>query len=98
MLWSGKRSRRRPNSTARAEASRMCVGLPHEFETGGGMSARGPENKAIAYVAARLPTLSETFVYRELMGLRSRGRTIVPVTIRKPAGPFADPALNRLAG
>ena len=62
------------------------------------MSARGPENKAIAYVAARLPTLSETFVYRELMGLRSRGRTVVPVTVRKPAGPFADRALNHLAG
>jgi colanic acid/amylovoran biosynthesis glycosyltransferase len=53
--------------------------------------------KAIAYVAARLPTLSETFVYRELMGLRGRGRRIVPVTVRKPAGPFADPALNDLA-
>jgi len=62
------------------------------------MRAREPKNEAIAYVAARLPTLSETFVYRELMGLRSRGRTIVPVTVRKPAGPFADPALNSLAG
>jgi glycosyltransferase involved in cell wall biosynthesis len=56
-----------------------------------------PHRSAIAYVAARLPTLSETFVYRELLGLRSRGRTIVPVTVRKPAGPFADPALNQLA-
>jgi glycosyltransferase involved in cell wall biosynthesis len=55
------------------------------------------KQKAIAYVAARLPTLSETFVYRELMGLRSRGRRIVPVTVRKPVGPFADPALNDLA-
>ncbi|HWI87437.1 MAG TPA: glycosyltransferase, partial [Sphingomonas sp.] len=52
---------------------------------------------AIAYVAARLPTLSETFVYRELMGLRSRGRSIAPVTVRKPVGPFADPALGALA-
>lgn len=51
----------------------------------------------IAYVAARLPTLSETFVYRELMGLRSRGRTIVPVTVRAPTGPFADPELRALA-
>lgn len=56
-----------------------------------------PRSSAIAYVAARLPTLSETFVYRELLGLRSRGRTIVPVTVRKPAGPFADPVLNNLA-
>jgi glycosyltransferase involved in cell wall biosynthesis len=61
------------------------------------MTGQGQQNKAIAYVAARLPTLSETFVYRELMGLRARGRKIVPVTVRKPAGPFADPALNALA-
>ena len=51
----------------------------------------------IAYVAARLPTLSETFVYRELMGLRSRGRTIVPVTVRRPQGPFGDERLDELA-
>jgi glycosyltransferase involved in cell wall biosynthesis len=56
-----------------------------------------PRTSVIAYVAARLPTLSETFVYRELLGLRSRGRTIVPVTVRTPVGPFADPALNALA-
>lgn len=61
------------------------------------MTARGPENKAIAYVAARLPTLSETFVYRELMGLRSRGRAIVPVTVRRPSGPFGDARLDALA-
>lgn len=62
------------------------------------MNQGGHKGRAIAYVAARLPTLSETFVYRELMGLRSRGRKIVPVTVRKPAGPFADPALNEIAG
>jgi colanic acid/amylovoran biosynthesis glycosyltransferase len=61
------------------------------------MTDAPPRTSAIAYVAARLPTLSETFVYRELMGLRSRGRAIVPVTVRKPIGPFADPALNALA-
>jgi colanic acid/amylovoran biosynthesis glycosyltransferase len=56
-----------------------------------------PRKSAIAYVAARLPTLSETFVYRELMGLRSRGRVIVPVTVRRPIGPFGDPKLDDLA-
>ena len=61
------------------------------------MTGSGQQEKAIAYVAARLPTLSETFVYRELMGLRSRGRTIVPVTVRRPVGPFGDPRLNVLA-
>ena len=61
------------------------------------MSGQGQQDKAIAYVAARLPTLSETFVYRELMGLRSRGRVIVPVTVRRPAGNFGDPKLDALA-
>jgi len=61
------------------------------------MAGQGQQNKAIAYVAARLPTLSETFVYRELMGLRSRGRTIVPVTVRQPAGNFGDAKLDALA-
>ena len=62
------------------------------------MTDARPRKSAIAYVAARLPTLSETFVYRELMGLRSRGRTIVPVTVRRPNGPFGDPNLDTLAG
>ena len=61
------------------------------------MAGQGQQNKAIAYVAARLPTLSETFVYRELMGLRGRGRRIVPVTVRRPAGTFGDPTLDALA-
>ena len=62
------------------------------------MTDARPRKSAIAYVAARLPTLSETFVYRELMGLRGRGRTIVPVTVRRPNGPFGDAKLDALAG
>jgi len=61
------------------------------------MTAARPRKSAIAYVAARLPTLSETFVYRELMGLQGRGRTIVPVTVRPPIGPFGDARLDALA-
>jgi len=61
------------------------------------MTGPRQQKRAIAYVGARLPTLSETFVYRELMGLRSRGWTIVPVTVRSPAGPFGDPKLEALA-
>lgn len=61
------------------------------------MTEARPRKSAIAYVAARLPTLSETFVYRELMGLRGRGRTIVPVTVRQPIGPFGDARLDALA-
>ncbi len=62
------------------------------------MGAARSDSKAVAYVAARLPTLSETFVYRELLGLRSRGRTIVPVSVRRPEGPFGDSQLDDLAG
>jgi len=61
------------------------------------MTDARPRKSAIAYVAARLPTLSETFVYRELMGLRGRGRTIVPVTVRRPSGPFGDAKLDALS-
>ncbi|WP_420142171.1 glycosyltransferase [Sphingomonas sp.] len=52
---------------------------------------------AVAYVGTRLPTLSETFVHRELRGLRGRGRRIVPVSVRAPQGPFGDPELDELA-
>lgn len=55
------------------------------------------DKSAIAYVAARLPTLSETFVYREALGLQSRGRSIVPVTVRTPLTPFGDSRLDQLA-
>ncbi len=52
---------------------------------------------AILYVAARLPTLSETFVYRELLGLRARGLTVVGASVHRPQGLGDDPALAALA-
>jgi glycosyltransferase involved in cell wall biosynthesis len=39
---------------------------------------------AILYVGARLPELSETFVYRELLNLRQRGRRVAIASARPP--------------
>lgn len=46
---------------------------------------------AILYVAARLPALSETFVYRELLGLRTHGRRVLAASVRA-ADVFPDDA------
>lgn len=51
---------------------------------------------AILYVAARLPTLSETFVYREMLGLRARGRMVIGASVHRPL-PTGDPLLAGIA-
>lgn len=38
-----------------------------------------------------------TFVYRELFGLRARGRRVLAASVRRPSRDFADPALRALA-
>jgi len=54
-----------------------------------------PRSYAIAYVGSPLPLRSQTFVYREMLGLRARGWRVIPVTVRAPAG--GDPVLDGLA-
>jgi glycosyltransferase involved in cell wall biosynthesis len=49
------------------------------------------------YIASRLPELSETFVYRELFGLRARGRHVLGASVRKPRCAADDDALAILA-
>ncbi|MEM8756818.1 MAG: glycosyltransferase [Planctomycetota bacterium] len=51
----------------------------------------------ILYLAAELPKLSETFVYREIQGLRERGVGVVTATVNDPAPGFTDPDLKRMA-
>lgn len=51
----------------------------------------------ILYIASRLPKLSETFVYRELRGLQSRGRQVLGASVREPAQFASDPDLAALA-
>lgn len=59
--------------------------------------SNAPHGPSILYVASRLPELSETFVYRELLGLRSRGRRVLGASVRPPRRLVDDPALARLA-
>lgn len=62
------------------------------------MQHPSPSAAAILYVGARLPALSETFVYRELLGLRGRGRTVIAASVHRPAVFPDDPVLAALAG
>lgn len=51
----------------------------------------------VLYVGAVLPKLSETFVTRELLGLRRRGVRVSAASVRPPERGLDDPALDALA-
>ena len=51
----------------------------------------------ILYVGSRLPALSETFVYREMLGLRTLGRPTLAASLYPPRPFDGDPALSALA-
>ncbi len=54
----------------------------------------------VVYVASQLPKRSETFVYRELLGLRDRGRAVLAVSVNQPEGlteSLGDARLDALA-
>lgn len=61
------------------------------------MPQSDPPKKAVLYVASQLPKLSETFVYRELIGLRGTGRTVLAASVRTPDAFPQDSALAALA-
>jgi glycosyltransferase involved in cell wall biosynthesis len=63
--------------------------------TTGGQTASPASRPAIAYVGSPLPQRSQTFVYREMLGLRSRGWTTIPVTVGPPE--TGDAELDALA-
>lgn len=50
----------------------------------------------IVYIAASFPKLSETFVYREVAGLRAAGVTVHTVSIRPSSDDVGDAALEAL--
>ncbi|MEM9165719.1 MAG: glycosyltransferase family 4 protein [Planctomycetota bacterium] len=54
---------------------------------------RGP----ILYVAGELPRLSETFVTREIQGVRRLGIGVVTASVHDPAKGFVDEDLRRMA-
>lgn len=51
----------------------------------------------ILYIGSRLPARSETFVYREMLGLRKRGRTVIAASVHRPAAFDDDPMLAAIA-
>lgn len=48
-------------------------------------------------IAPWLPKLSETFVYREVLGLRSLGVEVLTASVHAPGGHWQEPALRQLA-
>ncbi len=50
----------------------------------------GASHWPLAYVAGRFPLLSETFVYREVRGLRARGWPLVAVSLNVPPPPPSE--------
>lgn len=60
-----------------------------------GNSATRADRPAIAYVGSPLPLRSQTFVYREMLGLRGRGWRVIPITVGAPGG--GDEELDRIA-
>jgi glycosyltransferase involved in cell wall biosynthesis len=51
----------------------------------------------VLYVGAVLPKRSETFVYREVLGLRNRGLRVSVASVREPERALDDSALEELA-
>ncbi len=51
----------------------------------------------ILYVGAQLPKRSETFVYREVLGLRDRGVPVSVASVHPPEADLGDPRLEGLA-
>lgn len=58
------------------------------------MIARGP---AICYIGSSLPKRSETFVYRELFGLRQAGYEVAAATVHAPDSGLGEDRLDILA-
>ncbi|MFP6640019.1 MAG: glycosyltransferase family 4 protein [Myxococcota bacterium] len=51
----------------------------------------------ILYLSSEIPALSETFVYREVLALRSLGLDIETASVRSPASDLGEDALTELA-
>ncbi|HHN79077.1 MAG TPA: hypothetical protein ENK11_10465, partial [Phycisphaerales bacterium] len=52
---------------------------------------------AILYLGGSLPTLSETFVSGEVLGLRARGVNVLTATVHEPGDGLGDAALETMA-
>ena len=56
-----------------------------------------PEEPLVVYVAAAFPKLSETFVYREFLGLRKAGWRVRPAALNPSPNLTGQPAIDALA-
>ena len=55
------------------------------------------ESPRLLVIAPWLPKLSETFVYREVLGLRSLGVEVITASVHDPGSQWREPALRQLA-
>jgi glycosyltransferase involved in cell wall biosynthesis len=62
------------------------------------MTVSSPSRGPILYLTSCLPKRSETFVYKELLGLRRKGVTVHAASLYAPETGLGDPALDALAG
>lgn len=51
----------------------------------------------LVYVAPWLPKLSETFVYKEVIGLRSIGLHVATASVHQPSRAWSEPELRRMS-
>ncbi|MEM0913164.1 MAG: glycosyltransferase [Planctomycetota bacterium] len=65
-----------------------------EYKAAERTARQGP---TVAYVASVLPKRSETFVYRELLGLRGRGASVLPVSLYAPEQALGDDSIDAIA-
>ena len=61
------------------------------------MQATIPTSSSILYLASRLPCRSETFVYREVLTLRSLGVQILTGSLRRPETGLGEAELQKMA-
>jgi colanic acid/amylovoran biosynthesis glycosyltransferase len=57
-----------------------------------------PQPPQVLFIAPWLPKLSETFVYRELFGLRDSGVSVLGASVHAPELVWDEPRLQALAG
>ena len=55
------------------------------------------EERAILYVGGTVPARSETFVYREIFGLRDRGVDVAVASVHPPESGLGDSRVDALA-
>jgi len=57
----------------------------------------GPSPGCVLYIGAVLPTLTETFVHREVLAMRARGVPVRVASVRSPDPSHSEEALRQLA-